>query len=397
MRRDLGEYEEAFACGDACVEAARELGDALVGARADLVLATVLLQLQDPDAAERVAPPLAVARACSSPLDEALALFVSGLCAHDVGDLDAACTRYEEALEIARRIGERRAEALITMSAALVPAACGDLEGACRQTEEAGAIVDRIGDRRARAVTDGYLAVFVALAGDAAKSDAWIGRARARLSPLAGPVIEGFVGLCAASGDLARAEAAVAEGAHVRAERWLARVHEAIALASLPRLAPAAEPGEQGPGAREASLPLADRSIDARFVLRLLQPRVRDLSRALGEPIPPSSMSPRLEVEPSGRWFRLRHGQRTGLANRPVLASVLRVLALERELRPGRGVDADALFAAAWSGERAVAKARAARVYVAISSLRKLGLGPLLLRTHEGYLLDPEVPLDRPA
>jgi hypothetical protein len=130
-------------------------------------------------------------------------------------------------------------------------------------------------------------------------------------------------------------------------------------------------------------------------MLGLLRPRLKALGDKLGESAPPSSRSPKLEVAVDGCWFQLRGQERISIAHRPILSSVLRVLATEREKRPGAGVNPDDLFSAAWRGERAVRKARFARVYVAISSLRKLGLADVLRRSHDGYLLDANIPLQR--
>ena len=51
----------------------------------------------------------------------------------------------------------------------------------------------------------------------------------------------------------------------------------------------------------------------------------------------------------------------------------------------------DALQSAGWPGERMHPEAASNRVYVAITTLRKLGLKPVLVRRDDGYLLDPEV------
>ena len=48
---------------------------------------------------------------------------------------------------------------------------------------------------------------------------------------------------------------------------------------------------------------------------------------------------------------------------------------------------------AAWPGEKLVRDAGAHRVRVAISTLRKLGLGSLLVTRDDGYVLSRDVPL----
>ncbi len=64
-------------------------------------------------------------------------------------------------------------------------------------------------------------------------------------------------------------------------------------------------------------------------------------------------------------------------------------LVRERLEAPGQVTAVDALFEAGWPGERAMPDAAAARVYVAVHTLRKQGLAPYLLRHEGGYLLDP--------
>jgi hypothetical protein len=58
-------------------------------------------------------------------------------------------------------------------------------------------------------------------------------------------------------------------------------------------------------------------------------------------------------------------------------------------------MDLDALLQAGWPGERVVPSAGANRVYVALTTLRKLGLRHFLLSRDDGYLLDPALPVRR--
>jgi hypothetical protein len=59
----------------------------------------------------------------------------------------------------------------------------------------------------------------------------------------------------------------------------------------------------------------------------------------------------------------------------------------------GRGVAPGALFETAWPGVKANTKSMGARVYVAIGTLRRLGLSEVLIRNDSGYLLNPSVPV----
>jgi hypothetical protein len=88
-------------------------------------------------------------------------------------------------------------------------------------------------------------------------------------------------------------------------------------------------------------------------------------------------------------WFQAPGEAAVSLAGRFALARVLRVLVDARVERPGRGTDVDAIVRAAWSGQRMVEDSGTHRAYVAVSSLRRLGLVDVLTRNEEGYLLDP--------
>jgi hypothetical protein len=70
---------------------------------------------------------------------------------------------------------------------------------------------------------------------------------------------------------------------------------------------------------------------------------------------------------------------------------MLLALAEARRDRPGDAIDVEALLEAAWPGENPLPEAGINRVYVAISTLRKLGLSDVLQRWDGGYRLDPNV------
>ena len=64
-----------------------------------------------------------------------------------------------------------------------------------------------------------------------------------------------------------------------------------------------------------------------------------------------------------------------------------------RRDEPGRALSVSDMLERAWTDEKLLARAGANRVYVAMTTLRKMGLRDLLVRTDSGYVLDPEVPL----
>jgi hypothetical protein len=61
----------------------------------------------------------------------------------------------------------------------------------------------------------------------------------------------------------------------------------------------------------------------------------------------------------------------------------------------GAPLSVDQVLEAGWPDERILPDAGRARVYMAISTLRKLGLAPLMERTDEGYRFTPGLTLQR--
>jgi hypothetical protein len=54
-------------------------------------------------------------------------------------------------------------------------------------------------------------------------------------------------------------------------------------------------------------------------------------------------------------------------------------------------VDAFALLDAGWPGEQVSAESGLHRVHVALATLRKMGLGPVLLTDPTGYRIDADI------
>ena len=106
---------------------------------------------------------------------------------------------------------------------------------------------------------------------------------------------------------------------------------------------------------------------------------------------PPSTDQPCIRVGHEAAWVetpnRIRHTLR---ARRP-LRRLLLALAVAHRDQPGTAVSVDRLLEAGWPGESPMPEAAMNRVYVAISTLRKLGLADTLQRWDGGYRLDPNV------
>lgn len=108
----------------------------------------------------------------------------------------------------------------------------------------------------------------------------------------------------------------------------------------------------------------------------------------------PSTGSNRLDLGPHARWFRCG-GPTVDLEKRPTLARVLGALADRHRDRPDTVLSPRELLDAGWPDEAMDERAGINRVYVAISTLRKLGLRSFIVRSRSGYRLDPAVRLQR--
>jgi predicted ATPase/predicted negative regulator of RcsB-dependent stress response len=107
----------------------------------------------------------------------------------------------------------------------------------------------------------------------------------------------------------------------------------------------------------------------------------------------PADPSDALVIGGGARWFRTPGGAKVDLARRRPLRLILAALATARLARPGHALTVDALLADGWPGELVMPEAGASRVYVAVSTLRRMGLRDYLQRADDGYLIDPDARL----
>ncbi len=101
----------------------------------------------------------------------------------------------------------------------------------------------------------------------------------------------------------------------------------------------------------------------------------------------------RLAVHPRGFSFRVSDEPAVDLRRRRALPLLLMRLAEHHLAKAGHGLPWPALVEAGWPGEKMQAEAAWSRLRTAIRTLRKLGLGDLLITIGSGYLLDPRCEL----
>ncbi|MEO0325108.1 MAG: tetratricopeptide repeat protein [Myxococcota bacterium] len=280
-----------------------------------------------------------------------------GILAQERGAREVARARYDEALAMLRAVGERLLVAHVLGYRANLAQEVGEPDEAATAYDEALGILRDIGDPRLAGVFLAGLGGLEAGRGRRDEAEAAFGKAETQLRAVGDPALLAALDVHRAQAEVFRydqarnaGDAAGAEAAFAAAESVLATVPEGM------------------------------RSDDLRFALRVL-------GAALGRRA--------LRVAEDGAWFAPPGGTAVTLGRREAPRRMLAALAGAR--LEGTVLDAEALLAAGWPGERMAAQSASNRVHVALSALRKLGLKPFIVRQEEGWTLAPAVPLRREA
>lgn len=314
------------------------------------------------------------------------------------GRLPEAKEHASRAVAIALGRGDRQLRALAELVLAAVEAEQGE-RGAARER------LLRLARDAARAEEPLYEAIYSFGLGRVAHESFELGEALLRyaraeaLSPATSPFLRCQLGLFGAllafdrgeDGDgqlrlqAARLAAERLESASVAATRRLVEGRAFLSESTAAAARGALEPARAARALAEAALSGPTPGDEARSAARLLM-RALHAAPALREP---------LRIDPALAWFQPPGGERVVFKKQVALRRILGALA---ELHGGGGALAlDALREAGWPGERMRPEAAANRVHVALSQLRKLGLGELLQSTPDGWRLDPGTPLVRVA
>lgn len=112
-----------------------------------------------------------------------------------------------------------------------------------------------------------------------------------------------------------------------------------------------------------------------------------EADRAKLEQARPTACAVVFRIERGGAWFEPPGGGRVTLEHRKTLQTLLRTLVEASQATTRRALSVEDLLAAGWPGERVLPQAGASRVYVAMTTLRRLGLRALIERGPDGYLL----------
>lgn len=424
----LGEVDGCEVYAREALAIGRAEGDrALVGLALRIVSGALMHRGRLEEARER----LEEARAILSVLGDRRALGVTmdrlGAVHQFLGHREAARSAWTAALEAHRRVGDLRWEAVTRTYLFELCLEAGDDEEAAEQLEAAAAAHRQLGDSVARTAVGVQLAlhdmihdrfdeaharldegVTAALGGEhkqhahlslgyrgvARLGLGWWGEAEADLTRARGffesvenPIVAGVFAAWEAAARGLRGREVTASDGSPPGERDIPHA----AFVAVGQGAASAERGDYAEARRQLDAveavhpPAREGPVDVRVARAVLRRVVTQVRGRMGEA---------LEVGAEGRWFRLPGGERVELGGRNTLRRLLAALVAARDQRPGRPVPVAELVAAGWPNERILEEAAAIRVRVAVSKLRKAGLGRVVVtRTGVGYLLDPDLPI----
>ncbi len=295
----------------------------------------------------------------------------------DEGALDEARAEFETALQIQRAAGHRQYVGNVLGSLASIELLEGNTAGARRRFEEVVSIFRELGHRRYECATHRYLGTVALEEGDLPRALECLQTAK-KIAEEVGDFTSFVLGpLGAVLALMGRTEEAEAAFATARASLEKRGEPRAFVLLEIFETFQQVARGDLE-GARAVLTRLDQKkhlASDARTARRLLATSIarRDEKHAA------------LVVGDEGRWFQVGSAEKVDLSKRRAPRLIL--LALVAERGKNRGLQLDEIIAAGWPGERIQPDAAAARAYTAIKTLRELGLGDLLVRRDDGYLL----------
>jgi predicted ATPase/Tfp pilus assembly protein PilF len=326
------------------------------------------------EASARYREALAILQEVGDQRLEAIHVANLGILLQERGEFARARAQFEAALELLATLGDRRLEAIVLGNLGTLEHEHDDPQAARRVHERALGILRAVGDRRSEALCLGRLCRANAALGWIEDAQACAEAAQRIVSRFDDPVVREILAVDRAFIWEARARA----GQGPEAAEALDRVQQALQRARTPD------------GDRPAWI---ERSDDVRAGVRLLDAA---LGRR-GSSTAAARQGSALVVGPEASWLQAPAETPQDLSRRKAPRLILLTLVEHHRANPGAGVTLDDLLAAGWPGQKVVPTAAANRVYVALTTLRKLGLRKYLLSQDDGYLLDPALPVDRVA
>lgn len=312
-------------------------------------------------------------------------------CVRQLGDIalyrshtSQAQELYERALSQMAQFGWLWDEALIHGDLAVVRALIGDLNGARARIEQALTSPVFSDNPRIHAIFLGRLAGIMAGQGEIELAQSTIAHAENLLDPERHPIDRQIVSVYRA---LIERELGVAK--HLEADETQDTVAQNVEarLTDAWRYSPSNEEYPWGGPS------WAQRSAELRLALLLVRRTMTESEWHWARALALDWESRALVITPDMAWIRCPSGQPMAVAERPSIGGVFQKLVEKRRRAPGQSVTTEDLLDAGWPRERVLPEAGTSRVYSAVSTLRRLGLGECLTTTDSGYLLSPSAPL----
>ncbi len=275
----------------------------------------------------------------------------------EVGELDRAEELLLQGLHAGRAVGDRISTTMYVFNLGLLELDRGDGPTAQQHLREAMADARETGDGRAAGIAAGCLGIALALEGQA----------------------EAAVPLLAEGRQVAEARGEAPPAALFAA--WSAVVRGV----SIPALGPEAKTNESF---TQAVRILAGSDETPAGIHPRIAARYRKKTRS-------DAAGPALTLLHNGLRFRVDGAEEVDLSRRGSLRRMLLAFVDAREKTPGTTLDVHQLLDAGWPGERVLPEAGANRVYTAIRHLRNMGMKDVLVTRDGGYLLAPDVTIQR--
>lgn len=285
----------------------------------------------------------------ANPRAEGIVLGDLGLLDHESGDYESAQRRYERALVLHEDAGNVRFAGIVSCDLGELALLRGSPKEAAAHLHRALAHLRSTEDSRQVTLSEAALALAEAACGDLEGASRRLDRVRDHAPEDLWPVMD----LYDAAIVVHKANAARHAGKAKAEATLLARAHAALA--------------------RKISSP-----DEARRVAQVLRAELRRYEERAG-----------WAIAHDAGFFVTPDDARIDLSRRRVSQRLLSALLDHRLAHPGEILRMEDLLRAGWPGQRVLQAAARNRLHVALSSLRKLGIDPLLLRRGEGYLLDP--------
>jgi len=301
---------------------------------------------------------LASIRRADDPRLEGIFLSNLALLDQEQGDLSAAEARLDAAVGLLSR-QDRRLVGVAQGNLGAVLMEAGRLAEAETALQDAADVLATVGDERSLGLCEARLAALDALRGQTRQARQGADRARLRLAAIGDATALGAAEMALACAEMAEAVASVAQGKN--ADRLV----------------------EQARARVTANVDVAERSDDVRTLVRVME--------AIAAGIATDRHA--LVVGDEAAWLRAPDGSVLDLSRRQTLRQIVQRLLRQRTEAPGIGLSLEDLREAGWPGEQMAPASAKNRVYVAVATLRKQGLGELLVRGDDGYRLDETVPL----